>query len=136
MNTPQDALLNVSARLCERDDWSDPMARPDIKRLVAIGWKQMTLSERNAFISRLDDRNRLTHANPISSDQQADLDIIQMLKEWHLVIANVSADDKSFALSIMKKRGTEGWWPTERQTYRMGLLWKERSISGDWEAME
>ena len=56
---PQDALLSVSARLCERDDWSVPTSRGDVKRLVAIGWSQMTPVERGDFVAALDHQNNL-----------------------------------------------------------------------------
>ncbi len=128
MTTPQDALLNVSARLCASDDWQSPLVRGDIKRLVAIGWKSMTASERRAFIGCLDADNKLT--KPIKRVPNDELEMLTIIKDWQKVIANVSSDDRSFALSIMKARGRDGWWPSDAQAAKMKGLWLERSIEG------
>jgi hypothetical protein len=128
MNTPQDALLNVSARLCQRDDWKDPLVRGDIKRVVAIMWKQMTASERRAFIGRLDGENKLTA--PMKRVPNEELELLTIIQGWQKVIANVSSEDRNFALSIMKHRGKEGWWPSDKQAAKMKALWVERSIDG------
>lgn len=125
---PQDALLSVSARLCERDDWSSPVARPDIKRGVAILWKQMTASERRAFISRLDQDNKLTA--PVRRVPNDELEMLTIIQGWQTVLANVSKEDRSFALSIMKARTKEGWWPSKKQEHKMKALWVERSLEG------
>lgn len=134
--TPQDALLNVAARLCERDDWKDPLARPDIKRLVALGWSQMTASERRAFIRRLDDDLKLIKRAAVPAGLLADIEMTEIIKGWPQVIANVGDDQRGFALSIMKKRSNPQWWPSEKQAEVMRRLWKERAVDSDGEVTE
>jgi hypothetical protein len=85
----------------------------------------MTASERRAFIGRLDADNKLTRAPKVSPEASEDARIQEMLNNWQKVIANVSESNRSFALSIMKNRGKDGWWPSEAQIGRMKQLWRE-----------
>lgn len=133
---PQDALLNVSERLCTAPEWRSPMVRPDIKRGVALLWSQMTLSERKAFIGRLDDELRLVKPVAVSEGMQADMEMTKIIKGWPQVLANVPDEQRGFALSIMKKRGNEGWWPSDAQAEVMRRLWRERNVASDGEVTE
>ena len=133
---PQDLLLDVSARLCQLEDWATPTCRGDIKRLVGIGWKSMTASERRAFLARLDANNSLTPTKSMTQRESAELEVLTMLQGWQKVVANVTAADRGFALSIMKKRNNEGWWPSDAQLPKMRELWKERSLDGDGDVVE
>lgn len=134
---PQDALLNITCDLCRIEDWKDSaFSRGPIKRAVALLWGQMTLSERKAFIGRLDEDLRLVKAVAVSEGMQADIEMTKIIKGWPQVLANVPDEQRGFALSIMKKRGKDGWWPSDAQAEVMLRLWKERAVDGALEVTE
>jgi hypothetical protein len=112
------------------------MIRPDIKRAVAILWRQMTLQERRAFIGRLDDDLRLVKPATTPDKLLSDLEMTDIIKGWPQVIANVGDEQRGFALSIMKKRGNPEWWPSEAQAEVMRRLWKDRALDGDGDVTE
>ena len=129
MSVHQDVLLDCSARLCVADDWQDPLMKPLVKRVAYVAWMNLSASERRDFINSLDDQNRIIPKAKRAKPSE-DLEILTMIRGWQQVIANVTPDDRSFALSIMKRRGNQDWWPSPAQIHKMKTLWAERHVEG------
>lgn len=121
-------LFNASCRVNALTDVKTPSAQDEIKRLQALLWKLLRPCNKQAFMSALDENLNLI--GPIKQIPSEDLEILTMIRGWQEVIANVTPDDRSFALSIMKKRGNQDWWPSKAQIHKMKTLWNERSIEG------
>lgn len=117
-------------RVAQADDYKAPGPQDALKRLLVVIWRMLAPRTRRNFIAMLDDNLSYAPARKISDKERQEADVMAMLSGWQQVIANVSADDRGFAMSIMKKRGSDHWWPSDAQITRMKKLWAERSIPG------
>lgn len=121
----------LATRVTQADDFKEPAQQDSLKRLLMVVWRMLEPRTRRRFLDMLDDDLKYNPPKVISEKERLEIEMMQIIEGWPKVLSSVSANDRGFAMSIMKKRGQSGWWPSDAQMPRMRSMWAERSIDGD-----
>ena len=114
-------------RLRSKDDLKAPSYQDHLKTFIWRLCKLLTPVNRERLAEALmtKDVDSLKQTKAQSAEALEDVRIARMIDQWQSVLSgDLSKDQRNFALSIMKKRGGDKWWPTQAQIGRMKQIWR------------